>query len=169
MNLLADIFEFFKGINYFGWQENIKIIFLALTFIFLFITIYAYIRAHLIMKSHHEHFLHEHHEVHEEHGTDEHHVGQHETETVHSEVWDDIVRRANSVRDADWKLAVIEADKFVDEALKAKGFAGETMGERLMIIKPQELSSLQDLWDAHKSRRWAQSTLLKKCFVNSVS
>ena len=56
------------------------------------------------------------------------------------------------MRDADWKLAVIEADKFVDDALKTKGFPGETMGERLMMIKPQELSSLQDLWDAHKLR-----------------
>jgi len=32
------------------------------------------------------------------------------------------------------------------------GYGGESMGERLMMIKPDELMHLQDLWDAHKLR-----------------
>lgn len=66
--------------------------------------------------------------------------------------WGEIKSHANSFSEAEWKLAVIEADKFVDDALKISGFQGESMGERLMIIQPGQLLSLQELWDAHKLR-----------------
>lgn len=66
--------------------------------------------------------------------------------------WDEIKRHAHSFTEADWKLAVIEADKFADDALKTGGYPGESMGERLMLIQPGQLLSLQTLWDAHKLR-----------------
>ena len=47
---------------------------------------------------------------------------------------------------------MIEADKFVDDALKTGGYPGETMGERLMLIEPGQFLNLQNLWDAHKLR-----------------
>lgn len=66
--------------------------------------------------------------------------------------WLDIDRHAASFNESDWKLAVIEADKFTDAALRDSGFSGETMGEKLMLIKPGQILNLQDLWDAHKLR-----------------
>jgi hypothetical protein len=66
--------------------------------------------------------------------------------------WEEIKKHVSSFTEAEWKLAVIEADKFVDDALKTAGFPGETMGERLMLIQPGQLLALQDLWDAHKLR-----------------
>lgn len=66
--------------------------------------------------------------------------------------WSEIKKHANSFIESDWKLAVIEADKFVDNALKTGGYPGESMGERLMLIQPGQLLSLQTLWDAHKLR-----------------
>ncbi|TSC91777.1 MAG: hypothetical protein CEN90_241 [Parcubacteria group bacterium Licking1014_17] len=66
--------------------------------------------------------------------------------------WEAIKAKAQSYNEAEWKIAVIEADKFVDDALKAAGYQGETMGERLILIKPGNLVSLQELWDAHKLR-----------------
>lgn len=66
--------------------------------------------------------------------------------------WSEIKKHANSFIESDWKLAVIEADKFVDDALKTGGYPGESMGERLMLIQPGQLLSLQTLWDAHKLR-----------------
>ncbi len=66
--------------------------------------------------------------------------------------WQNIVIQVNSYNEPAWKLAVIEADKYVDDALKRNGFNGETMGERLMLIKPGDLINLQELWDAHKLR-----------------
>ena len=81
----------------------------------------------------------------------------HETETPvsyhnYTEHWQQIRKYVESIRDSEWKLSVIEADKLVDGVLQEHSFPGETMGERLMLIKPDDLSSLQDLWDAHKLR-----------------
>jgi hypothetical protein len=66
--------------------------------------------------------------------------------------WDEIEKHINSTREAEWKFAVIEADKLVDELLKGAGFAGDTMGDRLMNIQPGQLTTLQNLWEAHKIR-----------------
>jgi len=52
----------------------------------------------------------------------------------------------------DWKLAIIEADIILDEALKKAGFGGGSLGERLRSISPAQLPSLDDAWQAHKVR-----------------
>lgn len=75
-----------------------------------------------------------------------------EAVTAYDNRWQEIRRHVNSFVEAEWKLAVIEADKFVDDVLKTAGFAGESMGERLMMIKPDRIINLQYLWDAHKLR-----------------
>lgn len=75
-----------------------------------------------------------------------------EVQTAYNSRWDEIRRHVNSFVEAEWKLAVIEGDKFVDDVLKTAGFPGESMGERLMLIKPDQIMNLQYLWDAHKLR-----------------
>ncbi len=75
-----------------------------------------------------------------------------EVQTAYNNRWDEIRSHVNSFVEAEWKLAVIEGDKFVDDVLKSGGFAGESMGERLMLIKPDQIVNLQYLWDAHKLR-----------------
>lgn len=52
----------------------------------------------------------------------------------------------------DWKLAIIEADIILDDALKQKGYQGVSLGERLKGVGPHQLSTLQDAWEAHKIR-----------------
>lgn len=49
------------------------------------------------------------------------------------------------------QLAVIEADKLLDTALKESGVQGETMGERLKSAK-DTWSSRDSVWQAHKLR-----------------
>jgi hypothetical protein len=49
------------------------------------------------------------------------------------------------------QLAVMEADKLLDHALKGRGFAGETMGERLKSAKGAFMNT-NAVWDAHKLR-----------------
>lgn len=66
--------------------------------------------------------------------------------------WDEIQRHLSSYRDAEWKFAVVEADKLTDDVLQKSGFAGEDMGERLMGISKYQLKTLGNLWDAHKLR-----------------
>lgn len=69
-----------------------------------------------------------------------------------SERWKEIRGHLDSPREAEWKLAVIEADKLLDDALAKAGFSGETFGDRLTNIQPGSLVSLDGLWWAHKVR-----------------
>jgi hypothetical protein len=48
-------------------------------------------------------------------------------------------------------LAVIDADKLVDDALKKRHFKGKTMGERLVAAQ-RTLSDNDGVWFAHKLR-----------------
>jgi hypothetical protein len=50
-----------------------------------------------------------------------------------------------------WPLAVIDADKLLDEALKKKKFKGKSMGERLVSAQRQ-LSDNDSTWNGHKLR-----------------
>lgn len=50
-----------------------------------------------------------------------------------------------------YQLAILNADKLVDQALRERGYAGETMGERIKSTRGQ-LSHRNDLWAAHKLR-----------------
>ena len=66
--------------------------------------------------------------------------------------WEEIQRHLNSVKEAEWKFAVIEADSLVDSILKASGYPGDTMGERLKNIDKTQIVTLDGLWEAHKIR-----------------
>ncbi len=63
--------------------------------------------------------------------------------------WMDLLAR---VKTADGMvLAVIDADKLLDECLKKQHFKGKTMGERLVAAQ-RELSDNDAVWYAHKLR-----------------
>ena len=65
---------------------------------------------------------------------------------------DDIMARATSDNPNDWKLAIIEADVILDDLLKQRGYVGNSLGERLRSVTPQQLNTLNDAWEAHKVR-----------------
>lgn len=48
-------------------------------------------------------------------------------------------------------LAIVDADKLLDEALKKRGFRGKTMGGRLVAAQ-RSLSNNDSAWYAHKLR-----------------
>lgn len=52
---------------------------------------------------------------------------------------------------ATWPLAIINADKLLDEALKKRRFRGKTMGERLVAAQ-HALTDNDGAWYAHKLR-----------------
>lgn len=58
------------------------------------------------------------------------------------------VSRNNS---ASWQLAIFNADKLVDLALKERRFAGQTMGERMKSAE-KVWSNADHIWGAHKIR-----------------
>lgn len=50
-----------------------------------------------------------------------------------------------------WQLAVMNADKLLDRALKERGYKGSTMGER-MTSAGRSLTKREAAWAAHKLR-----------------
>lgn len=50
-----------------------------------------------------------------------------------------------------WPLAVMNADKLLDEALVKRKFSGKTMGER-MVSAQRTFSENDSVWHAHKLR-----------------
>lgn len=50
-----------------------------------------------------------------------------------------------------WPLAVINADKLLDEALKKRRYKGKSMGERLVSAQ-RELGDNDAVWFSHKLR-----------------
>ena len=67
--------------------------------------------------------------------------------------WEKVVERLNADSEAEWKLAVIEADAMLDELVKGiYPHLGDNLGERLKNIEPSDFSTLQDAWDGHKMR-----------------
>jgi hypothetical protein len=50
-----------------------------------------------------------------------------------------------------WPLAIIDADKLLDEALKKRRYRGKTMGERLMTAQ-HDIKDNDGVWYGHKLR-----------------
>lgn len=66
--------------------------------------------------------------------------------------WNNIRERLLSDNPTDWRLAIIEADIYLDRQLDAKGWHGDTIGDKLKQLTPAELPSIQIAWEAHKVR-----------------
>ncbi|PIP15955.1 MAG: hypothetical protein CO003_00065 [Candidatus Portnoybacteria bacterium CG_4_8_14_3_um_filter_44_15] len=66
--------------------------------------------------------------------------------------WQSILSKVESQDENSYKIAVIEADKMLDDVLKRIGCAGADMGERLKQVGPHQLSNIDDIWQAHKAR-----------------
>ncbi|MBI2097161.1 MAG: hypothetical protein HYT40_03390 [Candidatus Sungbacteria bacterium] len=66
--------------------------------------------------------------------------------------WLDVQEKLASSNPADWALAVLQADAILDKILKASGYIGDTMGDRLRQINSAELVAIDDVWRAHKIR-----------------
>jgi hypothetical protein len=66
--------------------------------------------------------------------------------------WEDIERHFFAGDDNDLKVALIEADNLLDEALHDAGVPGTTLGERLQRVTEEKLPNVEDVWQAHKIR-----------------
>ncbi|MBT5337687.1 hypothetical protein HN858_02390 [Candidatus Falkowbacteria bacterium] len=67
------------------------------------------------------------------------------------ERWRKIQELMGYGKEMNYKLAVIEADKLLDEALKVMFFTGATMAERLKLAS-YKFPRLKKVWWAHKVR-----------------
>jgi hypothetical protein len=65
--------------------------------------------------------------------------------------WDQIEELVSRREDMSWKLAVLEADKLLDHSLKAMGFGGVSLGERLKLAAYRH-PKIRNVWPAHITR-----------------
>lgn len=61
------------------------------------------------------------------------------------------IEQLKSQGNTGWQLAIIEADKLLDQALKQAGHPGETMGDRLKGAR-NTFRDTDGIWQAHKLR-----------------
>lgn len=66
--------------------------------------------------------------------------------------WDDALHHGESDNPNDWRLAIIEADIMLEEALEKLGYSGLTIGDKLKQASPQFFRTIDDAWKAHKVR-----------------
>lgn len=66
--------------------------------------------------------------------------------------WNKILSRLERANEAEYKLAVIEADDMLNNALKRMDYAGQTLIERLQKLTATTLSNIEEIYEAHKVR-----------------
>lgn len=66
--------------------------------------------------------------------------------------WERVIELISTESESDWKLAILEADKMLDEMVEKMGYIGTNLGERLKVIEPSDFKTLPEAWEAHKVR-----------------
>lgn len=65
--------------------------------------------------------------------------------------WEVILGHVNSANHAEWKLAVLEADKMLEDILDERGYVGAGLGEKLKDANGK-FKTVQLAWEGHKLR-----------------
>ncbi len=66
--------------------------------------------------------------------------------------WEVIRRKLESANPVDYKVALIEADDFIDEIVKGMGYKGDNFGERLEKIPEEHIVNVAGMQQAHQVR-----------------
>lgn len=66
--------------------------------------------------------------------------------------WHYVLTLIESPNESDWRVAIIEADSFLEEVLKERGLTGSTLSELLESAKDSGYRYIEDAWDAHLVR-----------------
>jgi len=72
-------------------------------------------------------------------------------QSKYREKWLRITNEMDDKNHSSMAIAILNADRLLDEALRERGIAGDTLGERLTNSKTL-FSDRQGVWDAHKLR-----------------
>lgn len=71
---------------------------------------------------------------------------------VKNKTWEKIVDLMSSDNPNDWKLAVIEADKMLEQVVSTFAVPGDNLGEKMKNIEKGDFLNLDSAWMAHKVR-----------------
>jgi len=66
--------------------------------------------------------------------------------------WKHIIKRMKTNNPSNWKVAVLEADRLMDEILKSAGYRANTPDERFKQMEPHAFSSVDQIHEAHQIR-----------------
>lgn len=66
--------------------------------------------------------------------------------------WHYILTLIESPNESDWRVAIIEADSMLEEALRERGLTGETVADLLASAKDGGYRYVQDAYDGHSAR-----------------
>jgi len=83
--------------------------------------------------------------------------------------WATIKKRLKTKDPAQIKMALIEADKILDEILKAGAYPGENIEERLSHLTPEKITNCSELLEAHKIAARAKEEDFKITFEEAVN
>jgi len=64
--------------------------------------------------------------------------------------WEKTEKRLESPDANQWKAAILEAAQMLDEVLKIIGYKGQTLGERLNEMLPEQLENLEEVKAANE-------------------
>ena len=67
--------------------------------------------------------------------------------------WKEIMEQAKDDREAERKLAVIEADDTINEVLGKLGYEGDSLLEKLDGLNKEIIPNIEEVRDAHRRRR----------------
>lgn len=68
------------------------------------------------------------------------------------ESWNGIQQLMDAPTSSEWNMAILRADALLDDVLIHQRYEGETLAERLKIVSPTILPSIERLWAAHRLR-----------------
>lgn len=77
---------------------------------------------------------------------------RHSKKTEEFTKWQGVTKLLEENNPNSWKMAVIEADIILKELLDSRGYVGSTIADQLKSASASSFSTLQDAWDAHKTR-----------------
>ncbi len=66
--------------------------------------------------------------------------------------WEGIMQLVASTHPSDWNMALLRADALLEDVLMHLGYEGATLAERLKIVDPTKLPSMERIWSAHRVR-----------------
>jgi len=146
-NIFTGVFSAIASLFYFlinphTWMV-VGVVSSVLTLIFIAIIIFSLVRLFEIQAEEMHHMDHEIHEALEK---------MKESNRVGNPRWHYILTLIESPNESDWRVAIIEADTLMEEALRERGFTGQTVSELLESANSSGYSSIPNAWEAHKVR-----------------
>ena len=75
-----------------------------------------------------------------------------EEQPIKNKRWERILEYINSDSQAEWRLAILDANVVLDEMMTKAGYRGESLGEKLKQVERSDFTTINQAWEAHKIR-----------------